>query len=145
MNGNQLIKELLKPYSKKPECIAIEKYFAGASSLNEENKFLDKKDWESKRIKNGIKNFKRKVLGLYGRKTIKSLDELTEILVDMNICNSNNAKQFIKKLYKCDSDNSMYYGEFSSIYFKKVMNKKGKEYCKISKISDSFSGGIGLY
>lgn len=40
-------------------------------------------DWEEKRILNGAKIFKRMVLGLCGRKTIKTNEELSNILYEL--------------------------------------------------------------
>lgn len=92
-------------------------------------------------------------MGLCGSETVKSIDELTKILVEMNICNSCNAKQFIEKLYEYDGSNKskrLEYGGTSPmdinrfIYFKKVIDKNKKEYCKISANWDA-SGGFPMF
>lgn len=68
---------------KSPRVDLLES-FAKASALPKlgETVYLDEFQWQSdknKRIENGVKNFKRKILGICGEQTIKSLEPLPSL------------------------------------------------------------------
>lgn len=53
-----------------------------------EDEYLARKDLKKERSRLGAKRFKRKTLGLCGRSSIKSLEEVAESLVETNIADS---------------------------------------------------------
>ncbi len=70
----------------------IRALFAKASRIRKNESFKsDERQYiglENRREDDGIKRFKRRALGLCGRKTTKSLDEIAQILVDIGIVSS---------------------------------------------------------
>ena len=77
----------------------------------------------------GLRDFKRRVLGICGRKTVKSVDELAEILTEMKIVVSpTDGKQFIQELYgkEVEYDNGI-------LEFRKVYNREGQIFCEIRR------------
>ena len=61
--------------------------FAKASKLDKDI-YQTPEDWGSMRQMNGVKRFKRRVLGLCGRQSVKSLDEMAQILHQIGIASS---------------------------------------------------------
>ncbi len=108
--------------------------FARASTYNPQQGFLSKKERKyehEKEIQSGIKNFKRKVLGLCGGSTIKSIDELAIILSEMDIVSDKkDADKFIQKLYKKESG-SIDWNYNNFLAFTPVKNEEGEKKCRI--------------
>lgn len=106
----------------------IEEYFAKASK-----KYLP----SDKRYMEGIKIFKRKVLGLCGKETTKSLEELTTVLKEMDIVNSiSKGKKFIASLY---GKELIYINRFDKgkwITLTPLRNELNKEMIKIKAFSE---------
>ena len=112
----------------------IDESFAKAARLSG-----SKYEADSELTNLGVKKFKRRVLGLFGRTTFKTVDELVAILEDMKIVNSKEeGKDFLGKL----TDLSLSYG-FSLSYhdgwnsytkhlsFKLVNNPLDGQVCKV--------------
>lgn len=104
-----------------------EKRFAeGAKLSSSTEEALHLMEWTAK----GLKTFKRKVLGLCGNESTKSLDELTKILTEMNVLSSaEEGKEFIRGLYGTE----LPYEYSNSLGFTKVKNRNGDESCQITK------------
>ena len=96
------------------------------------NKYRNANEWQeyySKNSQMGIKAFKRRVLGFCGTNTVKSLDELANIFVEMKATsNKNEALKLLPLLtgrnldYRTDILNTPYY-----LNFERVSNNQGQE------------------
>lgn len=111
--------------------------FAKASNFKQTEKYKKHVfgDGQLERIEknDGIKIFKRKVLGLCGHKTVKSLDELANILMDIRVVNSlDEGKEMIPQLYgKCLTYSTSHSSH--SLYFDEI-EYKGRKACKIVRL-----------
>jgi hypothetical protein len=75
----------------------LDKIPEGYLTAEEQDKFY------AKRCMDGAKIFKRKVLGFFGRETVKSLDEIAELLVRINVANSlNEGREAVSTLVGID-------------------------------------------
>jgi hypothetical protein len=102
-----------------------QKFGDGAKSFSKNDEYNTQGEWELK----GLTKFKIKVLGMWGRETVKTLDELAEILVELRIIDSqDNAKQLIQEFYEREV---CYRG--GRLIFTKVYNKKEQEACRINR------------
>ena len=67
----------------------IENLFAKASRLCESQQgYLTESEWNHKRRINGAKIFKRKALGLCGLSSVKSLEEMAQLLCETGVVSS---------------------------------------------------------
>ncbi len=106
----------------------------GAKALAQKDVYKNQYEW----TQIGLKNFKRRVLGFCGRETEKSLEELTEILMELKIVNSpKEGQKFVKGLH----DSYITYGN-GSLYFENVQSKEGK-CCRIKRKYGNFLGDGG--
>jgi len=97
---------------------------AKESQIKNKGDYRIQEDWE----KNGVKTFKRKVLGLCGRTCIKSLDGIAQTLYETGIASSlNEGKEIAPSL----SGHSFYYGGSHFLKFDKVVNSKDEEAYRI--------------
>ena len=100
------------------------RFAEGANSSSSREEYKTPSEW----TKIGLKNFKRRVLGLCGRESVKSLDELAGILTEMKVIDSpKDGPEFIEGLYgkKAEYANG-------TLEFTEVQNKKGSA-CKINR------------
>lgn len=122
-----------------------EKLFAKASRIDENKKaYHTPEEWNYIKTKSGVKVFKRKLLGLCGRTRVKSLDEIAQALHETGIASSlDEGKEIVPSLLDnkvCyeryhlhdDEDDQRCYETRRFLSFKRVMNGKGEEACRIS-------------
>jgi len=93
-------------------------------------------------IDKGLIDFKRRILGLCGTQTVKSLDELAKILTELRIVDSvDTGRQFVKdELY----GKEVYYGsdvltKYAKLSFTKIYNRKGQEVCRVDRVRLGYS------
>lgn len=68
----------------------------GAKEFLKDGKYRTQLEWEFK----GLTAFKRRVLGFCGQETVKSVDELAEVLSELHVIPSKaDAQGFVQKLY----------------------------------------------
>ena len=131
--SNEDIKETFKVYHKHKKGEDYKSKFAEGARLSAPpTQYKTELEWTQR----GILTFKRKTLGMCGKKTVKSLDELAKILTKMKVLNStDNVENFMAKI----EDNSLDYGP-SSLHIKKVRSKEriGYELVKIPNDSNGF-------
>lgn len=97
----------------------------GAESSSPTEEYRTQSEWATR----GLKNFKRRVLGLCGRESVKSLDELVGILTEMKVIDSaEKGNNLIEGLYGKEAN----YGN-GILEFTKVQNKEGNEACRINR------------
>jgi len=102
----------------------------GARSLAKEELNLTQGEWEER----GLKLLKRRILGFCGRKTVKTLDDLTEALVDLHIIEPKEGERFIQGLYGkrfsyIQLGLGIPYG--AVLEFSKAQDEDGNEACRI--------------
>jgi len=101
------------------------RFIEGVKSTSSKGVYKTQKEWERK----GLLNFKRRVLGLFGRQSVKSLDELAGVLTEMSVVDSaEEGKDFIKELYGKKVD----YGN-GTLEFTRVQDRKEQEACRIKR------------
>lgn len=109
----------------------------GARSFSTDSVYKNQIDWADR----GVKLFKRRVLGLCGKRKILSLDELARILMELNIVDSiKDGKTFVGGLYvreRVSYGTPRFYTRF--LEFKRVYDNKGTEFCEIKKESEELS------
>ncbi len=95
----------------------------GARSKGE--KFRTLEEWKSM----GLMKFKRRVLGLCGQKTTKSIDELANILYELGAVKSlNDGRELVPKLYGV----TLNYGG-GYLTFMAVQNSRGEAAIRIKR------------
>lgn len=108
--------------------------FAKISKFRQTEKYKNHvfEDGQLERIEknDGIRIFKRKVLGLCGSKTVKSIDELADALMGINVVRSlEEGREMIPKLYgKCLTYSTKH--STHRLYFDEI-EYKGRKACKI--------------
>ncbi|HLC58999.1 MAG TPA: hypothetical protein VJH34_00565 [archaeon] len=107
---------------------SVESYFARASNLTfPEGKYLTAREKETKIVKDGIKHFKRSVLGFWGLKTIMPFDEVAKALYNSGVAETvAEGESLIPRLY----NRWLSYGS-RYIEFTLVENGYGEEAVKI--------------
>ncbi len=97
----------------------------GARLASAEGVYKTQEEWERK----GLLNLKRRVLGVFGRKSVKSIDELANILTEIKVVDSTDRGiKFVRGLYEKEAD----YG-FGTLEFKKTLDKREQEGCRITR------------
>ena len=84
---------------------------------------------------NGAQRFKRKALGLCGRTTLKSLDEVAQLLVDTNIAQSiEEARQYVPKIVQANElhSHAINRGGLGYMAFDEIKNPSGDVKYKIT-------------
>jgi len=105
--------------------------FARASTLNEKKiESLTEEERLRMRAISGLKNVKRNLLGLCGFSTIKSLDEVSSVLMDVGIAgNYEEGVSFVEELY-CLMD-GVGYSFYRNLVFEGVGDAEGQEAVRI--------------
>ncbi len=76
----------------------------------------------------GIKIFKRRVLGFFGLGAVKSLDEITKALTDIKLVDSEEmGKEFVRAI----ADENLDYSSTRFLKLKRVVGKDSREYYAI--------------
>jgi len=110
----------------------IGRFFVDASTLNRRG--ADKyspEEWERRQEESGVKHFKRRVLGFCGSKTIKTVDEVADVLYDIGIVQTiKDGRALIPNI--CNK--LLAYGE-KALYLERVGNPNGQMDVRISSIN----------
>jgi hypothetical protein len=111
----------------------VSEHFAnGAKARSRKGVYRSQKDWHEK----GIIDFKRRVLGFCGNKSVKSLDELARILVELRVVDSpEEGRQFMKDLY---GERLRYGLNGISLHFTGLVDGFGQEACKIERYDPGY-------
>lgn len=125
--------------------------FAKASTYKSKTGFLSNPEREyehEKEINSGIKNFKRRILGLRSSSTTKSIDEIATILTEMNIISKeSHAYEFMEawidrerrseeEMGTFGLDQAIWYGNYHRILVIPVQDDKGTRKYKIESSFD---------
>jgi len=107
----------------------LEALFANAAKINQsKDVFFTPKEWDSKREYNGVKRFKRAALGLCGDSTVKTLDQMAQLLYKTGVVSSiKEGEEIVPNLV----GKSFYYCDYRSIEFSQVENATGQKAYKI--------------
>ena len=107
-----------------------ERFCLAGKASSKNKKYKTQEDWE----KEGAKKLIKKVFGFFGKGKIKTLDELSDTLIDLKFVSSKNEGiEFINELY-----GKSLYTIYGNLEFEKVWNKDNKEACKIILYDDSW-------
>ena len=114
----------------------IQELFAKASTLDEGKQgYLTAEEWAAKRKLSGAITFKRRALGLCGKESTRSLDEMAILLNDTNIVGSlDEGKKLVPKLVGKRLD----YGYLREISFDEVTDSDGDKAYRISAYSPRY-------
>lgn len=91
-------------------------------------------EFQQERKWNGVKQFKRRVLGFCGNSSVKSIDELADVVQSLKIADSRNeAIALVSALPEKD----LRYGRYDIIRLTKVRNAGGNPGYKVERIFDA--------
>ncbi len=107
----------------------IEKLFAKASDIDKEKYgYMEKEEWDNILSREGAKIVKRKLLGICGKETIKTLEQTAKVLYETGIVSSlEEGREIVPQLDGVD----LLYSSSKIISFKKVINGRGQESYRI--------------
>ena len=115
----------------------LEVLLARASRLDENKMgYLTKEEREKKIRINGAKTFKRKSVGWFGRETVKTLDEMAQLLYSTGVVSSLDEG---RKITPSLVGGEVRYGLCNTIVFNEVENVQGE---KRYRISAGFHAGL---
>jgi len=123
----------------------IEELFARASRLGELEGYhtnLELVEWNRQRELNGARVFKRKALGFCGKSSIKTLDEMAELLCKTNIVSSVQEGRKLVPSLKGNRVPYVYTGmalDERYIVFTEVKDSKGNEAIKVEAYIPKFT------
>lgn len=115
----------------------IEKLFCKASKLDEAKLgYRSEKDWELLRKSDGIRNFKRRLMGFFGLTTIKSLEEIAAVLYETSIVDSlSQGRDLVPKLIELTKEgNSLGYDGllyYKTLKFYEIQDHQGRKKYKV--------------
>ena len=106
--------------------------FSKASTLQRDKYgYVEEEDYKRMQVASGLKNFKRRTMGLCGRSTTKTLDELSKVLMDIKMAKS--PQEGRELVYRLDGKSLLsYYCDVGPINIRKVKDAKGNEAYRVN-------------
>ena len=104
----------------------ISNIIAKASKLDESKMgYLTPKEWKKRKLKDGAKRFKKETVGYFSNKTIKSVDEMAEILYSTDIVSSTQeGKELLPELVPGRAQYDSF--PFDKLTIEEVQDSKGE-------------------
>lgn len=105
------------------------RFAKGAKSTSISKVYKTQREWEII----GLTTFKRRVLGLCGRQSTKSIDELAEILTALKVTDSREeGRKFVRGLYGKSAEYGENLNGYKTLEFTRAQDNKNREGCRIN-------------
>ena len=94
------------------------------------------REFEARKIRDGVRKFKRRVLGICGSQSLKRLEELEVVFQSLNIASKKEeGEQVIKSLLR----KKLYYNQYDYLLIEEVRDQYSDDIFRISKHFDSLA------
>lgn len=112
----------------------IREIFARASKLDESKKDkYSSQEWDQMKVRDGAKRFKRKIMGICGTSTVKSLDEVAQTLHELGAVSSiGEGRQIMSPIMR---DGLIYYECYRCFEFSPRKSSEDQEVYRIEYIN----------